>query len=452
MNPAPTHGQRAIVIGGSLAGMLTARVLSDHFEQVTIIERDKINDLPESRKGQPQTRHVHALLANGLAVMTRLFPDLPDGLRAGGAIFADMAAATRWYVCGGYRLQFDSGLIACLVSRPFLEWQIRRRVVALPNVTVLDECDVQALLSGAENSRLTGVRVSYGAENGRETELAADLVIDATGRASATPKRLEALGYSRVEESTVAIGMGYRTRLYRRRSGDLQGAECIMIAPEPPRNKRSGFFFPVEDDRWILTLAGHAGDHAPTDEAGFLEFARSLAASDIYNTIRTLEPLTDILTHGFPSNLRHHYERLTRFPEGYLVVGDAICSFNPIYGQGMTSAAMQAAALGELLNRGQSLDELWKPFFKQAARIVDIPWMTAVGEDFRFPETQGPRGRGTNLINAYMTKVQLATHRDPVVYGAFLRVMNLLKPPTSLFRPHIVWRVLRNGKKVAATS
>ncbi len=223
-----------------------------------------------------------------------------------------------------------------------------------------------------------------------------------------------------------------------------------MIAPEPPGNKRSGFFFPMEDDRWILTLAGHAGDHAPTDEAGFLEFARSLAAPDIYDTIRTLEPLTDILTHGFPSNLRHHYERLTRFPKGYLVVGDAICSFNPIYGQGMTSAAMQAAALGELLNRGQSLDELWKPFFKLAARIVDIPWMTAVGEDFRFPETHGKKGRGTDLINSYMTKVQQATHRDPVVYGAFLRVMNLLTPPTSLFRPSIAWRVLRNRNKPAA--
>jgi 2-polyprenyl-6-methoxyphenol hydroxylase-like FAD-dependent oxidoreductase len=442
---ATNHGQHAIVIGGSLAGLLTARVLSNHFDQVTIIERDKVNDQPECRKGQPQTRHLHGLLPNGLSVMKSYFPDLPESLREGGAIFIDMGTGLRWYVCGGYRLHFESGLVGCFVSRAFLEWKIRRRVMALSNVTVLDRCDVQGLRSSPGHSRVTGVRVigRDGSDNAGETELPAELVVDAAGRGSATPKRLQTLGYASPEEEIVKVGVGYATRLYRRRPEDPDSGRGIMINAAPPRNRRSGFLFPLEGDRWVLTLAGHGGDHAPTEEDGFLEFAHSLAAPDIYDTMSHLEPLSDIFTHGFPSNLRRRYERLSRFPERYLVLGDAVCSFNPVYGQGMTSAALQAQALDETLTERSSLEGVRKPFFDKVGRIVDIAWMSAVGEDFRFPETEGRKRFGTDLVNAYVSRVQRATHKDPVVYRSFLEVINLMRPPTSLFRPQILWRVLR---------
>ncbi len=438
--------REVIVMGGSLAGLLAARVLSDHFEKVTIIERDKVHDRPETRKGQPQTRHVHALLASGLEVMTRYFPDLPDGLGAGGAILTDMGLRTRWFAAGGYRLQFESGLTAALVSRAFLEWQIRRRVLGLPNVSVLDQCTVNGLLTSKDNKRVTGVRTHRMEES--EADLTAELVIDTTGRGSPTPKWLEALGYNSPVEDSVTVGVGYTTRVYRRRPGDLTGADCIMIGPHPPHNKRSGFFFPWEDNRWTLTLAGNAGDHCPPNEADFANFARSLAAPDIANAIHKIEPLTDFITHGFPSNLRRRYEKLGRFPEGYLVMGDAICSFNPIYGQGMTSAALQTAALDEVLQSAP--ENLAEVFFHRAAGIVDMAWQLAIGEDFRFPETTGKKPRGLEFINAYVSKVQRATHRDPVVYKAFLDVMNLASPATSLFRPRIMWRVLRSGGKVVA--
>lgn len=427
--------RNAIVVGGSMAGLLAARVLSDLFDRVTIIERDKINDQPECRKGQPQTKHLHGLLAFGLAMMTRYFPELPDDLKEGGAMLVDMGMGLHWYVCGGYRQKFESGLTGAFVSRAFLEWKIRQRVMALDNVTVLDQCNVEGLLSTKDHRRVTGVRAGG--------EHPADLVIDATGRGSATPKRLEALGYPRPEEDTVKVNMGYASRIYRRQPEDPQGKTGFFISAAPPQNKRSGLLLPWEGDRWILTLAGHLGDHAPTDEAGYLEYARSLAAPDIFDKITGLEPLSDVFTHGFPSNLRRRYERLKRFPEGYLVLGDAFSSFNPVYGQGMTSAALQAFTLEQVVRNHSSLDGIWKPYFRQVARIVDRAWKSAVSEDFRFPETQGRKVFGTDLINAYVTKVQRATHKDPAVYSAFLEVMNLMQPPTSLFRPKVLWRVLR---------
>ena len=446
MNSRTTkRGRQAIVIGGSFAGLLAARVLSDHFEQVILIERDKINDRPEARKGQPQVRHPHALLANGLNLLTRYFPDLPDALREGGAILTDVGTAVRWHVSGGYRRQCESGVIFALMSRPFLEWQVRRRVVALSNVTELDQCAASALLTTADGGRVTGVRTLHQAENSREEELRADLVIDATGRGSAGLKWLEALGYARPKEETVEIGVCYTTRVYRRRPGDLVGAGMVIISADPPHYRRAGLFVPMEDDRWNISLVGWAGDHAPANEAGFLEIARSLAAPDIYNVIPRLEPLTDFITHKFPSSLRREFDKLTRFPGGYLVMGDAIASFNPVYAQAMTSATMQAAVLDELLT-GRGLSEgLWKAFFERVAKVVDLPWNSAAGQDFRFPETRGKKTRGTNLRGAYFARVQRATHRDPVVYGALLKVMNFLAPPASLFQPRILWRVLRGG-------
>jgi 2-polyprenyl-6-methoxyphenol hydroxylase-like FAD-dependent oxidoreductase len=334
------------------------------------------------------------------------------------------------------------------MSRPFLEWLVRQRVLARPNIQLLDQTDVERLLTTPDGQQVIGVGVIRRADNHARQNLTADLVVDASGRGSASSKWLAALDYTLPEESLVKVGVGYATRLYRRRPGDLTGAEALMITPEGPREKRMGLIFPIEEDRWICTLGGWAGDHAPNDEAGFMAFAHSLPVPDLYHMLTRLEPISDIRLHKFPANLRRRYEKLTRFPEGFLVLGDAVCSFNPVYGQGMTSAAMQAEALDELLAGRDSLAGLWRPFFKKIAAVIDIPWQLAVGEDFRFRETEGQKAPGTDLINAYVAKVHRATHSDPVVYGAFLKVMNLMAPPTSLFKPNILWRVL--GSKVKA--
>jgi 2-polyprenyl-6-methoxyphenol hydroxylase-like FAD-dependent oxidoreductase len=440
-----------LVIGGSLGGLLAARVLSDHFDRVTILERDPVHDHPESRKGQPQTRHLHGLLAHGFQIFTHYFPDLPQALAAGGAIVGDMAEMMQWYTHGGYRRRFHMGLDGATMSRPFLEYLVRQRVLALPNVSLLDNCAVKQLLTTPDKKRVTGVLIEQREAGRQPRRLQADLLLDCSGRGSRTSQWLKALGYDAPPESEVKMDVGYASRLYRRDPADPRGQQWTMITPHAPHETHFGGAFAIEDNRWIVSLGGWGGDHCPVDEAGFLEFARQLPAADIYNIISQAEPLSDIIPHKMMASLRRHYEKLKRFPQGYLVLGDAIASFNPTYGQGMTSAAMQARELDRLLAERPAAEKLAAAFFKRAAKVVDIPWQLAVGEDFRFATTSGPKPPGTEFINRYVDKVNLASHHDEVVCAAFLRVMNMLAPSTSLMKPQILWRVLRSRPTAVAT-
>lgn len=439
---SPSTRTHAVVIGCSLAGLLAARVLSEHFERVTIFERDPVEDHPASRRGQAQTRHLHGLLAHGFRILTRLFPDLDSQLIHGGATVSDMGEAIRWYHYDGYKVQFKSGLAAVSMSRVFLEWRIRQAVLALPNVSLRAPCPVTHLITHPDRTHVIGVAVASNTAQDQASPILADLVVQTGGRGATPGKWLAQIGFSGPSEDEISVGVGYATRLYRRRPTDLTGAKLVMISPTPPHQKHMAFVFPVEDDRWIVSAGGWLGDHPPTDDAGYREFLRNLPVADVFNVIQHAEPLSDVYTYKFHSSLRRRYERLTRFPEGYLVLGDAVASFNPIYGQGMTSAAMQADVLDSLLRQRVSLEGLWRSFFRKVAKVVDIPWQIAGCEDFRYPETQGRKPPMTDLLNAYLTRVHRATHHDSIVYLQFLRVMNLMASPTSLLHPRIIRRVL----------
>jgi 2-polyprenyl-6-methoxyphenol hydroxylase-like FAD-dependent oxidoreductase len=301
---------------------------------------------------------------------------------------------------------------------------------------------VEGLVTSPDQKQVLGVRATKRSPENNSEILEADLVVDASGRGSATPKWLESLGYRRPPETEVKARIGYATREYQRLEKDPDRISVEMVSATAPAEKHGTFLFPIENDRWIMTAGGYVGDHPPADEAGLLEFVRSLPAPDIYNIIRDAEPMTEIITYKYPASLRRHYEKLKHFPEGLLVIGDALASFNPIYGQGMTSAAMQTRVLHGTLQQMRNLQGLWKPFFKQTAKVVDMPWQLAVGEDFRYPETEGRKPPFTDMINAYVEKVHKATQRDPVVYAQFLRVMSLMATPMSLMSPRIMWRVL----------
>jgi 2-polyprenyl-6-methoxyphenol hydroxylase-like FAD-dependent oxidoreductase len=446
-----TSSQKAVVIGGSIAGLLAARVLSTHFDQVILIERDKLSDRPEARRGQPQAHHLHALLSTGKDILNCYFPDLIASLQAGGAILADLGQAARWHIGGGYRLQYDSGLMGLLVSRPLLEYEIRRRVLQLPNITVLDETTVEELMATPDRSQIVGVRLKRSAGQEQSMILNADLVVDAAGKGSTSPRWLMALGYEKAPETVVNIGLRYATRLYHRQPNDLINAQLAIVSADPPDCPRSGLAFPIEGDRWIVTLVGWGGNQPALDEQGFLDYARSLPAPDIHNIISRAQPISKVVSYSYNASQRRHYEKLTRFPAGYLVMGDALCSFDPAYGQGMTSAALQATALDELLRTQRNDLQIAQQFFKRAAKIIDIPWQLAVGEDFRYPTTRGQKAPGTDLLNAYVALVHQATHTDSVVYGAFIKVMNLLAPPSYLFHPKILWRVFHASVKKLST-
>ena len=453
-NGSRAAGHHAVVIGGSMAGLLAARVLADHFERVTLVERDRFSDGATPRPGVPQGQHPHALLAKGLEIFRGLFLGIDDSLREGGAVFLDIGADVRWYHFGGYKVRFKSDLVGPFLSRPFLEAEVRRRVLALRNLTAIEECAVKALVGSSDGGCVRGVKIERRGAGGSEETLAADLVVDAAGRGSQSPRWLEALGYSRPPESVVRVNVSYTSRLYRRRPEDLQGASAVYLLPTPPHEKRTAAIFPIEGDRWIVMLGGWAGHHAPTDEQGFLEFARTLPTPDVYDVIRRAEPLTAPALFKFPSNLRRHYEKMTRFPERYLAFGDALCSFNPIYGQGMTASALYAMTLDSCLQEQRGdLGGLPQRFFRRAARVIERPWGLATGEDFRYPEVEGPRPPGLSLINWYVEKVHRATHHDPAVYRAFLNAMNLTHPPSTLFTPSIIFRLIKGNltpKRAAA--
>jgi 2-polyprenyl-6-methoxyphenol hydroxylase-like FAD-dependent oxidoreductase len=428
---------RAIVIGGSMSGMLAARVLADHFAEVVLFDRDAFPQPGENRKGVPQGQHAHALLASGRQILERYFPGFKDELYGQGALKGDYQRV-RWFDNGVYHTRFD-GLEALVISRPRLEAHVRARLSALPNVRINDRRDVDTL--AADAGRVTGVKVG-------DDVISADLVVDASGRGSQSPAWLERLGFPRPPEEAVRVGLGYTTRIFQRKPDHLKG-DIAVICPSAPPAKRGGVALAMEGDRWMVTLFGMLGDHPPNDDRGFLEFARSLPAPDVHEVIAQAEPLTALIPFKFPQSTRRHYESLARFPGGYLVFGDAVCSFNPIYGQGMSTAALQAAALDKCLAAGDA--ELAKRFFAAASKVIDAPWTMAVGGDLRYEDVDGPRTGMVKFVNWYIGKLHIAAAGDPAVARAFHRVANLLDPPPSLMQPAIAFRILQgNMRKPAA--
>jgi hypothetical protein len=241
------------------------------------------------------------------------------------------------------------------------------------------------------------------------------------------------------EEEKIEIGIGYTTRVYRRRPADLGGKLAIVVAGSGP-NWRNGTILFQTADRWIVSIGGYFGDHAPDDNQLFAAYAGSLPTSDIHDIVAHAEPLTDFVTYRYPANLRRRYEQLKRFPKNYLVFGDAMCSFNPVYGQGMTVAAQEASLLQACLRNGDA--DLARRFFKAAKAAIDIPWNIAVGNDLRHPQVQGPRSPKVRFINWYIGKLHIAARNDGVLANAFLKVANLTMSPTGLLHPAVVMRVI----------
>jgi 2-polyprenyl-6-methoxyphenol hydroxylase-like FAD-dependent oxidoreductase len=436
------RGNHAIVIGASMGGLLAARALTNHFQSVTVLERDGFPAADVPRKGVPQGRHAHGLLARGRDVIEAFFPGWTDEVVAAGGLFGDIANDVDW-IGHGVRLKAaPSDLSGLLASRPVLEGQVRRRLAALPGVRLIERADVQGLIN--DGDRVCGVRVEI---DGIVDNMRTDLVVDASGRGSSSLAWLKQLGFAAPAEERIEIGAGYTTRVYRRKPSDIGGKLAVVIAGSAP-NWRNGVVLAQSADRWIVSIGGYLGDHAPTDEQMFAAYAASLTAPEIHQIVTTAEPLSDFLSYRFPASQRRRYEKLARFPNGFLVFGDAICSFNPVYGQGMTVAAQEAAALDACLKQG--FDDLAQRFFKDAASVVDVPWDIAVGNDLRHPAVQGPRPAFVRFINWYIGKLHMAAQQDEVLTNAFLRVANLVAAPPTLLSPAVAWRVLRGNLTAGA--
>ena len=422
----------ALVLGGSMAGLLVARVLSDHFERVTILERDVLSNEPENRRGVPQGRHAHALVSGGTEAIKDLFPGINEELIAAGALPADALMNGQWHFEGAPLTKCESDLHGLLVSRPTLEAGVRRRVSTLPNVEIRDgESARQLMIKGGV---INGVVTEFG-------PIEADLVIDATGRGSRAPAWLRALGFQEPEEESVGVDLTYTTRHFRKFSEDLGGDLFAVVSPTP-QGKRGGVMIAQEGEKWVVTLFGHFGNRAPADLKGFREYAETLPSPVIAQFLRTAEPIDDPCMYRFPVSIRRRYEKLASFPKGFLVFGDAICSFSPAYGQGMSSAALQAIALRGELEKG--LTDLAARFFKSAAKVIDNPWNIAVGGDLKMPETDGQRPLGVRVINWYVSRLHKLGHHNAEAAAAFVRVAQMRAAPESILKPGLALKVLLN--------
>lgn len=456
IHPRARSERHAVVIGAGLAGLWAGRILSDHFDRVTFVERDQLPAHPEHRRGIPQGYHTHTLLTRGQWALEQLFPGVDAELAALGAPRVAWTRECLFYFRSGWTRPFDSDLFSRACSRDILEWAIRRDLATRPTIRFIESREVAELLYEPRSSSVTGVRLrAWG--NGRAVgdrdddgeSLLADLVVDTSGRDSPMPAWLEALGYGPVPETVITPFLGYASRLYRRPPELAADWKAMIVSNVPPDQPRGGVLYPIEGGRWIATLAGCAGDYPPTDEVGFLTFARSLATPVLAEALEGAEPLSPIHGYRRTENRLRHYERLDRWPEGLVVLGDAACTFNPIYGQGMTASALGALTLDRCLRerrfaRPEDKRRGFGSLFQQRlARANSTPWLLATGEDFRWPTTEGgQRNLTTKVAHRYVDAVLALIVSDPRVADTFFKVLHLLKSPATLVRPYVLGRVI----------
>lgn len=434
-------GDQAVVLGASMGGLVAATVLADFYRIVTVVDRDLLPTDPVNRRGVPQGRQIHAIQARGTQILDELFPGFMNELSAAGVDTWDNGDFSKLCVAVSGHHFVRSGRspkapAISFPSRPLLEWHVRRRVRALSNVRILDGHDVVGLKATPNRDRVTGARL-VDRDTGHERVLTADLVVDATGRGSRTPIFLEKLGYRRPPEDELMVHLVYACQLLRIPRGAVQ-EHMIALFPVPGRPKIFGLIG-YENETSMFGVGAMAGLEPPTTRAEMLNFVSDFAPAHALEAIRVAEPLSEVSNYRVPSNRWRRYDKMSRTPIGLLAFGDAICSFNPIYGQGMTVACIEAMALRDCLRRGDAA--LAHRFFRASAKIVRVAWHTAVGADLALPEVVGPRPASMRITNAFLERVMSAGETDPVVAAQFMRVIGMIDSPVRLLQPSVVFRV-----------
>ncbi|NEQ47934.1 MAG: 2-polyprenyl-6-methoxyphenol hydroxylase-like oxidoreductase [Leptolyngbya sp. SIOISBB] len=447
---ASALGRHAVVIGGSMTGLLTARILSDYFEQVTILERDRFPvEAPAPRKGVPQCTQLHILLTRGRQIMEDLFPGLEAELIDAGAAVLDMGADVEWLNPFGWAARFSSGFKALSFSRYILDWLVHRRLSQFDNIQILESIYVVGLLANVEKTAVTGAIVRRrGGEHSepvQREELAADLVIDASGYSSQAPKWLQAIGYDAPEETVITTSMGYASRLYEIPTDFQADWQGVYIQAAPPERTSMGVLYPIENNRWIVGVCATAPSRPSKDEAEFLEALRHLPSPHIYNAVKAATPATAIGIYHPPGNRLRHYERLSRQPQGFIALGDAVCSFTPIYGQGITVAALGAVLLQQCLQE-TALAELPSCFHQELAKVNATPWIAATSQDAKYPNVKGlaqPPTLPEKAIGWYMDQLIQLTTKEPQVTLVLFNVFHMVQSSGALFQPSILLRVIQ---------
>jgi 2-polyprenyl-6-methoxyphenol hydroxylase-like FAD-dependent oxidoreductase len=444
----------AIVIGGSLAGLFAARVLTDFFDKVTILDRDVFPVKPDHRKGVPQSYHAHALLPTAFPILEQLFPGIMNDLRTDGAATASNIIP--------FALVSPRGLLPLpkwpgeiiAFSRPLLEWHVRNRVSSRPEVHIITNTEVTNILTTQDRTSVIGVQARERTqESHATTTLQADLVVDATGRHSQAIQWLMELGYEAPPVETINSNLRYASRFYAKPDQFAAEWQSLVVNEGPPHG-HAGFILSVDHERWHVTLAGMAGNVPPVDEEGFMKWAQDLSDPSIYEALRIAQPLTPIRGFGTPENHWRHFERMHKWPTGFIVTGDAVCAFNPVYGQGMTVSALDAMTLQRCLQEEQRSPRL--DFEQQVqhriAKITAPVWLIATNEDLRWPtvKLRGARPNpGLCILRNYLDLVLFSSIIDSEIAQTYFNVLILATPPSSLVHPGMVAHILAAAAKRA---
>jgi 2-polyprenyl-6-methoxyphenol hydroxylase-like FAD-dependent oxidoreductase len=441
---APDGTGHAVVLGAGMAGLAVAKALTAGYDLVTVVDRDQLPSGSDHRRGVPQDRHLHLLLTAGMRALEELFPGLLDELRADGAMISE---TDRIRIClNGYRLHpARSGHSAIFASRPFLEGRVRRRVREEPGIVLRDRVRVAGLAVNEDGDRVEGIELA-GSDGGAPELLPAEVVVDCSGRRSSAPGWLTEMGYRPPEVDELDVQVRYATRRYELPEGALDG-DCHVLVGPTPDEPRGGAMTNVEDGTWIVTLFAMAGERVPTDRDAFERFAAQLPIGDIHRAIRAGRTLEDPTRYRFPANRRHRYERLHDFPDGLLIAGDALCTFNPIYGQGMSVAALEAQALQARLRTGTRPSA--RAWFRETADIIETAWQLAIGSDLAVHAIEGHRTLSIGVLNRYLARLQAAAVDDPRLTAKLIRVLGLVDPPTRLLRPTTIASVVRSALRGA---
>jgi 2-polyprenyl-6-methoxyphenol hydroxylase-like FAD-dependent oxidoreductase len=435
-------GDHAVVIGAGISGLAAASALADYFKHVTVLERDELRHKPAARPGAPQSRQLHGLLTGGLLALCELFPDFDRHLAEAGAVPIRVASDFRMELAGYDRFpQRDFGWISYTMSRPLIEHVVRQRIRKQTNIMLLDRCRVLGIAANDDGS-VAGVRC--GVVDGPERLLGANLVVDASARGALTLALLKTIGLPQPEQTEIGIDMIYASATFAASEFPSDWKMAITF-PDNPSSGKTGYLFPIEGRRWMALVGERHVAMPPDSFDGFLDLARQLRTPTIYDTLKAATPVDRVHRFAFAESSWRHYERLEVFPRGLLPIGDAVCRFNPIYGQGMTVAVKEACILKDVLQSRTGsknpLDGLAPAFFAAISPLIAATWSMSAVPDFANPLTRGEPPDDLNDSLRFGEALMRLAARDAEVHKLMLGVRHLIHPGSALHEPDLVRRV-----------
>ncbi|KXY47632.1 FAD-dependent oxidoreductase [Bacillus toyonensis] len=437
---------KAIVIGGSMAGKFAAKALSTSFKEVIILEVGDKWDGKASRKRVPQSDHPHVLLKGGEKAIEELFPTITNELIKAGSIINNFTRDLKWHQFGLWKQPFIGEVHIIQQSRPLLEWHIQKRIDQISNITITYKTLVNGLLVDGKLNKVCGVKVKY-LETGMQEEVHADIVVDASGFGSKSIEWLREYEIE-VQEEKVRIDLFYATKMFQLKENEELDCCNMLMSPSFPENPYGVLIQTIEDNRYFVTFSGYANEKAPQTDDEFYDFAENLSISNVTDFLNKAEGITDIKTYKIPYQVRRRFDLVNNVPEGLLVVGDAQCRFDPVFGQGVSVAAMEAHQLQLLLQSRKQLDKTFtQQFYKKTADIIEIPWDMTTTEISRHPQLKRELTTKQKFQLWYTKQIYRLSASDSDVYIRLVRVMNLIRSPFHLFHPKVLLAVLLNRKK-----